>query len=220
MQAQELQATGRWPQARHRFGEVAQTVWQPREFDTEGFWRLRGARDLDDEGRGVLRALYLFRDQRARAENRPPFKVLNNRTLVDLAERRPWNMDGLRQVRGISPRVARKVGKGLLAAIRRGATQPLSWHDRPRNANHTKGNAHGRPSPACRARFDALRAWRNAAAETRKVEPDIVLANHTLWDVAHRNPQRVTDLADDDVLAPWQVEEFGDDLLKVLGRQR
>jgi ribonuclease D len=221
IQAKELEASERWRQARHRFDKVAQTCWQPREFDPEGFWRLPGARELDDEGRGVLRALYVFRDRQAQAENRPPFKVLNNRTLSALGERRPWNMDGLRQVKGVSPRVARKYGKGLLAAIRQGTSQPLSSADRPRtSSNRTGRSAGGRPSAACQARFDALRAWRNDTAEARRVEPDIVLANQTLWAVAHRNPQRIAELSDNGLLAPWQVDEFGEDLLEVLGTLR
>ena len=178
-------------------------------------------RDRDDEGRGVLRALYVYRDGQAQAENRPPFKVLNNRTLSALGERRPWNMDGLRQVKGISPRVARKYGKGLLAAIRQGASQPLSWADRPRtSSNRTGRSTGGRPSAACQARFDALRAWRNETAEARRVEPDIVLTNQTLWAVAHRNPQRTAELSDNGLLAPWQVDEFGEDLLEVMGTVR
>jgi ribonuclease D len=221
IQAKELEASGRWRQARHRFDKVAQTRWQPREFDPEGFWRLPGARELDDAGRGVLRALYVFRDRQAQAENRPPFKVLNNRTLSALGERRPWNMDGLRQVKGISPRLARKYGEGLLAAIRQGTSQPLSLANRPRTrSNRTDRSAGGRPSAACQARFDALRAWRNDTAEARRVEPDIVLANQTLWAVAHRNPQRIAELSDSGLLVPWQVDEFGEDLLEVLRRQR
>ena len=154
-------------EARHRFHKVAQTGWQPRDFDANGFWRLPGVRELDDAGRGVLRALYLFRDDRARTENRPPFKVLSNRTLWTLSERRPRTLEKLRQVKGVSPRLARKYGQGLLSAIRQGASQPLSWDDRPRTLNRTGGNAYGRPSPACKARFDALRAWRGEAARAR-----------------------------------------------------
>lgn len=216
IQAQELEITNRWPQARHRFNTLVQTRWEPKEFDPEGFWRLAGVRDLDDEGRGVLRELFGFRDQRARSENRPPFKVLNNRTLLALGELRPSDMGNLRQVKGGSSYVVRKYGRGILAAIRRGVEGPLSWDDRPRTRKHANGSPNGRPTAACQARFEALRTWRNSAAEARGVEPDIILTNQTLWAVACSKPSCRADLTRDGMLARWQADEFGSDLLAVV----
>jgi ribonuclease D len=216
IQARELQAMKRWAQARHRFARLIQTRWEPKAFDPEGFWQLSGVRDLDDVGRGVLRELYLFRDQRARAENRPPFKVLNNKVLVILSERLPRDLKDLHQVRGISHRMVGRYGRGLLAAIRRGTEQPISWQKRPRPTNNAARSPNGRPSAACQARYEALRIWRNATAEARGVEPDIVLTNQTLGAIARLNPRTRADLSRDGLLVRWQVEEFGDDLLAVL----
>ena len=55
-------------------------------FDKLGYLRIKGARGLDPETLGVLRELFLMRDHRAREIDRPPFKVLGNRTLLDIAE--------------------------------------------------------------------------------------------------------------------------------------
>jgi ribonuclease D len=220
IQAQELESTKRWPQALHRFDKLTQTRWESKGFDPDGFWRLPGAHDLDDVGRGVLRALYRFRDRRARDENRPPFKVFSNKALVTLSDRRPGDLNSLRQVKGIAAWRVRKHGPELLAAIRRGSGQPIAWEERPRTKNGPKRRANGRPSARCQARFEALRAWRNDAAEARGVEPDIVLTNQILWAVAHRNPRDLADLTNDRLLAPWQADEFGDDLLAVLRRGR
>jgi ribonuclease D len=220
IQVRELETSERWPQARHRFNQLVQTRWEPKAFDRDGFWRLSGVRDLDDAGRGVLRELYLFRDERARAENRPPFKVLTNKVLLALSEERPEALSRLHQVKGISRRMVGKHGRGLLDAIRQGAKQPLAWEERPRT-NHDSGRGYnGRPSAACQARFEALRTWRNAAAEGRGVEPDMVLTNQTLWAIAQRNPRKLGDLTQDGLLAPWQADEFGTGLLAVLKRGR
>jgi ribonuclease D len=220
IQAQELKALGRWPQARHRFARLTATRSEPRHFDPDDFWRMPGVRDLDDVGRGVLRQLCVFRDQRARAENRPPFKIISNQALLALSERRPQKLRDLHRVRGISQRMVGRYGRGLLSAIRRGSSQPLTWAERVRPNNDSSGETNGRPSAACQARFEALRAWRNASAESRGVEPDIVLTNQTLWAVAYRNPRCHADLAGDGLLARWQVDEFGDDLLRVVRRAR
>ena len=220
IQARELQARHRWPQARHRFAKVAAARGEPKKFDPHGFWRISGVRDLDDAGRGVLQKLYLYRDQLARSENRPPFRVISNQALLALSEQRPPSRQELQRVKGISARMAGRYGRGLLAAIRHGEVQPLAWSDRVRPSNGSNRRQNGKPSAACQARFEALRAWRNAAAEKRGVEPDIVLTNSTLWAVACRNPRRRDDLSGDDLLAPWQIHDFGDDLLAVIRRTR
>ena len=216
MQARELAEMDRWPQARHRFKRLLSAEHEPKEFDPEGFWRLSGARNLDDPGRGVLRELYLYRDQQARAQNRPPFKVLSNRILVTLSEERPATMQEMQRIKGISHRIAGRYGKGILAAIRQGAGQPLAWQERPRSNGSSNRRPNGRPSAACQARFDALRSWRNATAEARGVEPDIVMTNQTLWAVAERNPRRIEQLSRNDDLARWQLDEYGHDLLRVI----
>jgi ribonuclease D len=215
LQAKELKAWNRWPQARHRFSRLVDSRWEPKKFDPDGFWRISGTRDLDDVGRGVLKELYLFREQRARAENRPPFRVISNQALMAISEMRPQNLRELRQVKGISSRMAGRYGQELLSAIRQGAIRPLTWSERIRpQPNH--GRSNGRPSAACQARFEALRAWRNTAAGSRGVEPDMVLTNQVLWDVASHNPRCRADLGHIEALARWQAEEFGEDLLRVI----
>jgi ribonuclease D len=216
IQRRGLDAQQRWPQARHRFAQLVKTRWDQKEFDPHGFWRLSGVRQLDDEGRGVLQELYLFRERQAQVENRPTFRVISNKALVALSDQRPQSWPGLHQIKGVSYRMAKRYGQGMLSAIRRGAQNPIAWEERPRAENGSGRN--GRPSPAAQARFEALRAWRNATAEARGVEPDIVLTNQFLWAIAQRNPSRKQDLAGDGMLARWQVDEFGDELLAVVKR--
>jgi len=216
IQARELEAKKRWPQARHRFQKLLENHWETKAFDLEGFWRLPGVRDLDDAGRGVLRELYLLRERHAEAENRPPFRVLANPALLGLSEQRPRGFNTLHQIKGVSKRMARKYGKELLAAIQRGEQHPLPWEARPRHNNGTGHDNNNRASAACQARYQALRAWRNATAEARGVESDLVLTNQTLWEVAERNPRQYADLKRGGLLARWQVDEFGADLLEVV----
>jgi len=213
LQAQELELTKRWPQAQDRFTKLSQTRWESKGFDPDGFWHLPGAHALDDAGRGVLRALYLLRDQQAQAENRPPFKMLSNGALLILSEQRPQTIEELYRLRGVGSSLVRKQGHALLKAIRQGASQPLGWDQRPRLAANNN-----RPTADCQARYEALRVWRNAAAQARGVEPDIVLTNQTLWAIAQRRPRSRAELTGGGLLAPWQVDEFGEEVLAVLKR--
>ena len=102
--------------------------------------------------------------------------------------------------------------------FRRGSQNPIPWGERPRSGNGQRRN--GRPSAADHARFEALRAWRNATAEKRGVEPDIILTNQLLWAIAQRNPRSKKDLSGDGLLVRWQVDEFGDQLLSIVKKVR
>jgi ribonuclease D len=114
----DLTARGQLEQARAEFGRLA--VVEPRErvFDTEGWRRLKGARELDAPGRTVLKALWLAREARASEEDRPPFKVLAEQTMVDLAKRRPATPEALARVPGVTPQVMRRLGAAIQEALR------------------------------------------------------------------------------------------------------
>jgi ribonuclease D len=115
--AGELDARGAAEEARKEFDRIASVEPHERVFDPEGWRRLKGARDLDAAGRQVLRALWLAREEQARAVDRPPFKVLAEQTMVDLARRRPLGPDELQRVPGVTPAVMRRLGSVIEDAI-------------------------------------------------------------------------------------------------------
>lgn len=115
--ARELSERGTLEDARREFERIAAVEPREKVFDPEGWRRLKGARELDLAGRQVLRALWLAREERARAEDRPPFKVLAEHTMVELARRRPEGAAELARVPGVTPAVLRRLGDAILAAI-------------------------------------------------------------------------------------------------------
>lgn len=115
--AGELEARGAADEARKEFDRIAAVEPHERVFDPEGWRRLKGARDLDAAGRQVLRALWLAREEQARAADRPPFKVLAEQTMVELARRRPRAPEELQRVPGVTPAVLRRLGDAIEDAI-------------------------------------------------------------------------------------------------------
>ena len=115
--ASELESRGLSAAAREEFDRIAAVEPRPRVFDEEGWRRLKGARELDARGRAVLRALWIRREERARDLDRPPFKVLPESTLVELARRRPATPEDLARIPGVTPVVLRRVGDFIAAAL-------------------------------------------------------------------------------------------------------
>jgi ribonuclease D len=117
----ELEAKGLGAAVRDEFARIAAARPHERVFDPEGWRRLKGARALDSAGQKVLRALWIAREQRAEALGRPPFKVLGEQPMVEIARRRPDGVEALARIPGVTPSVLRNVGEATLQAVRSGS---------------------------------------------------------------------------------------------------
>jgi ribonuclease D len=115
--AGELEARGAADEARKEFDRIASVEPREKVFDPEGWRKLRGARELDPGGRVILRALYVAREERASAADRPPFKVLAEPTMIEIARRRPRTPAELATLPGVTPSVLRRMGDAILAAV-------------------------------------------------------------------------------------------------------
>jgi ribonuclease D len=114
----ELEGQGLAVQVSRDFARIAASAPHERVFDPEGWRRLRGARQLDAAGAARLRALWLLREERARAADRPPFKVLGEDAMVEVARRDPATRADLGRIPGVTPRILDKMGDEMLEAIR------------------------------------------------------------------------------------------------------
>jgi ribonuclease D len=181
-----------------------------RAADPEGYRRVRGAAQLDPAGLAVLRSLWLARESWARAEHRPPFKVLSPETLVALAARAPGDRDALAGVPGLPPRLVERYGDGILEAVAQGRATPLRPAARPR------GPRPPGPSPEVRQRGDALRRWRATAAERTGLDPGVLLPQRLIDLLAEAPPGDGATLAAVPGFRRWRAEAFGPEVLAAL----
>lgn len=201
-----LQERKRWREAQEAFAGLPGITYVEKHFDPDGFWRMKGARDLSPAELGILRELYLWRDDQARLVDRPPFKVLGDETLIQLSRLQPEHPFEL----PMSPRQIDQFGLDVLKAIERGrSAAPPVPPARPQNGN-------GRPDPQAQARFDRLRAWRAQRAAEREVDADIVMTNEALMAIARAAPNSLDALANIGVMGAWKLQEYGADLLDAL----
>jgi ribonuclease D len=86
------------------FQRLCDRAWTGTAFDPEGYRRIKGYSQLDPKGKGVLRQLYELRDRWARRMDRPPFKVIGNLGLLNLAQQRPETAESLARSKGFPKR--------------------------------------------------------------------------------------------------------------------
>ena len=119
----ELVQRGLAQEADAEFQRIAAVEPRERVFDPEGWRRLKGARELDAAGKGVLRALWIAREARASEADRPPFKVLAEQAMLEIARRRPATPEALAAIPGVTPQVLRRLGPSIQEAL---AAPPLA----------------------------------------------------------------------------------------------
>jgi len=215
---EQLSSRGLVEEAEAEFARLIAKEPRAREFDPEGWQKMKAARALDGRGRAVLRELYLLRDQRARDLNRPAFKVLSDLFLAEAARRLPRSEEELLRVPGTSPMTLKKVGAQLLEAVRKGIDAEPPERPRPGgpNGQRWRRGAPGAPSPEIEERYERLRGWRRSRAEVRKVEVQVIAPNAVLWAIARANPADLESLAAVEGMDPFRIEQYGPAILEVL----
>ena len=205
LQQAELKAAGRWAEAQEVFEYLRTHVPEPPSPDPKtDFWRLKGLHRLNVREKRVLYRLHLWRERMAQEMDRPPFKVISRRRLINLAHIHPRSYKGLRAA-GLTKYQTHRFGKGILKAL----------HAKPQPLPPMPPEDPTAP-PEVQDRYEALRAWRKDVARARGVDSDVILPNATLWALAWEPPETAGDLLDVPGIGPWRQKTYGPDLLALL----
>ena len=204
--AQQLHERGHWEEAQEIFSEMTYVTPLSQPFDPDSFWSINGVNDLTRQQQAILRELNIYRDQEAQRRNRPLFKVLNDATLLEIAQTEPTSLRQIRPVQGMSNGQVRRYGNNLLEIVARGQQAPY-----PRRPPRPK-----RPSDAILHRYEQLHQWRKQRARKRGVESDVIISRDMLWQLAKQNPKTTADLEAMENLGDWRRRTYGADILQVL----
>lgn len=187
----------------HRVAEEVHEEEAPRPLWT----RVKGAVELREPSRAVLRELCIAREEEAEERDVPSFKVIGNDALLAIAKKRPKSQPELVRVVGAGALRVHTFSIRILDAIRRGesaGTVPAEELAPPRPAGY---------SPELRnllkARDRALSTWRKATATERGVDAQVVLPGHCLHDIVDLGPASVADLSAVPGLGKFRVERDG-----------
>jgi ribonuclease D len=203
----ELQAKGRLEEAQEIFREQSRVQVNSSKFDPNSFWSISGVHDLKPQQQAIVKALHVYRNKLASQQDRPPFKVYDDRTIIELAATEPKQIEDLPDLHGMSKGQIRRYGRQLLRVIAEAQQAPVP--KRPRTNSR-------RPPDEIVNRYERLRNWRKKRAQARGVESDVILSRDILWDLAWENPQTPEELDAIRSLGPWRQEEYGDEILYVL----
>lgn len=177
-------------------------------------WRIRGAGLLGRNELNYLHEVWRWRDGEAQKANRPPFKIIGNQQIMDIAKWSAANpkaslRNGLRLPRNI---VGRKLD-GLQNAIERAANAPRDeWP--PRRQHGRRSESVLELSPL----VDPLRKATVKVAQSHGIAAAVLASRSVLEEIARTRPRNDAELTQCVGLMDWQVALLRPILREVLGQ--
>lgn len=185
-----------------------------REPDPERQWRIKGWQTLrGPRGWNFLRELWRWRDNEAQRADFPPFKVLRNETLIELAV---WASSG-------SPdETMPKLPRNIIGRRRRLLEQSIeSARALPQEQWPKPLGAPRRDTPPPdEVLIGRLKQIRDKAAADLKLDPGILLPGASLSAIAIARPANVDELQKAGDLFNWQTKLLGRELLEAVQNTR
>ena len=178
--------------------------------ETPFFLRFKGAGNLDSQSLAVLEALLKFRNELARKQDRPPFKILGNIPIMEMAQKKPVSVRELESVGRLSARQIKSLAGPILQRISQALRLPEealpSYPHKPRSAY----------DPKVASRIRALREWRVKRSKGLNIDSALTLTNAQIRSLADAPPQKPGDLQGMGGLRNWQKRLFGNEICELL----
>ncbi len=207
----KLADKGRLDWAREEFALLEQV----RHGEQNGplFLRVKKAGTLDRRQLAVLESLLQWRDGEARRRDCPPFKVVGNAPLLELARIMPGSLRVASGVEGLSPKLLRRYGDAILGAVAAGQRLP-----KDQLPVYPRGEPRVR-DPEVDRRVSALKQWRTATAAELEMDPGVLINNALLEEIARARPRKPADLEKLEAMKKWQRRALGEGIISVLSAE-
>ncbi|WP_136523947.1 ribonuclease D [Geomonas ferrireducens] len=166
--------------------------------------RFKGANKMKPRELAVLEELLKFRDEKARTADVPPFRILSNDLLRELAEKQPRNNFELVGIHSMSSKLIERLGRGLLQAVAAGLAVP---QDKLPQVQQSRRPVLDRIQDE---KVKRLKVWREAKSAQLGLGVGLV-ANNTLLEALAEPGSSQNAL-----LKRWQREAFGDELASLI----
>lgn len=174
------------------------------------FLKFKGAGKLPAREMAVLESLLQLRDELARDRDRPPFKIIQNQSIMEIAQKMPTTQEGLKGIAGLSDKLIAMFGAALLERIEKALAFPEK--DLPAFPKNRMQPMDARTSGKVRA----LKVWRKARANELGVEPPLVCTNAQIYALSREDGVGEKGLSDTPCLREWQKKRFGEEITRVL----
>lgn len=193
--------------------KLASAMAPPRD-QRPAYARVKGVQRLDPMARAVLMFLANAREEIAESINVPPFKVITNEVLIELAVKRPRSIADMRSIRGA---VAGRAGR-YTAQWRDAIAAGVEARDIPASDRaFFEPPVFDRRAVAKRREIESkLSGFRRGEAQRRGVDEQVVLPGHCVHELAAilttmtpRDPEIMLRIASVAGIGAKRAEQYG-----------
>ena len=209
----QLVKKGRLAWAQEEFERLEKVRWATDD-SSNGFMKVKGARDLTRRELAVFRELVQWRDTAALKLDRATFRVVSNEVLLDAAKSHPASKESLGMLKGMPRGILERNGQEILAAVARGLAVPDD--DLPKFPKAARWDR----DPDFDFKVGALKGVRDAAAARLELDPGVLCSRERIETVARLMPVAVEDLTQIPEFRRWQIAELGSGFVAALAQWR
>ena len=196
---QRLRTLGRAAWVAEECARIEEVRYTTPNLET-AYLSVKGAKDLDGHGLAVLQSLFLFREEEARRQRRPPFFVIPDAALISLATS---PTAALSEVPGLGQTGLQRFGRGLQQALRDGLAAPPIHRPPTMTAE--------RVSHEQIQRLSRLKAWRASLSATLSLDPALLWPTASLERLAKAPDTLGVELTSANIRR-WQRDHFASSL--------
>jgi len=203
-----LQASGRLRLVLEDCGALAQQT-PPMKNHSEDVWRVKGINGMKPRALSLLQQLNHLREEIARRQDVPLFKVMSDAALVEIATTQPKHIQELDLLPSLSKSQVRRYGKQIMQTV-------AYWHKSPGNLSRPRVQY---LDESIQRRRELLGDWRKQMAQKEKVSSSVILPKDLLENIAAQPIKSKAELEQAMQASPTRFEVYGEELLEILRKE-
>lgn len=170
--------------------------------DPDEAWRIKGISVLERNQLVYAQEFFYWRQKYAQKNDRPPFKIMTNHLLLEVAS---WAQSNPGKSLEDGPKLPRDCRgsrrKALDAAIKRAhGTSPEDWPSKRKPTPRRKA------VPDCKALIQDMRDQSGQVAEKLGIDPSVLATRAALVSIAYNRPKTINEIMLFGPMMKWQAE--------------
>ena len=203
-----LEATGRLNLVLEDCAALAQQT-PPMKNHSEDVWRVKGINGMKPRALSLLQQLNHLREEIARKQDVPLFKVMSDAALVEIATTQPKHIQELDLLPSLSKSQVRRYGKQIMQTV-------ADWHKSPGNLSRPRVQY---LDESIQRRRELLGDWRKQMAQREGLSSSVILPKDLLESIAAQPIKSKAELEQVMQASPTRFEVYGEELLEILRKE-
>ena len=203
-----LQATGRLTLVLEDSAALANQT-PPMKNHIENVWRVKGINGMQPRALSLLQQLNHLREELARQQDVPLFKVMSDAALVEIATTQPKHIQELDLLPSLSKSQVHRYGKQIMQTV-------ADWRKSPGKLSRPRVTL---LDESIQRRRELLGDWRKQVAQREGLSSSVILPKDLLESIAAQPIQNSAELKQAMQASPSRFEAYGEQLLSVLRKE-